>query len=96
MNVKGGDSAVIIGGAEFRPEDIGRYCEVVGWFEAGALVNIAGYEPDYNRCGEAAWAVALVDDIEGPALAMKRDAWLMPLRGDFTPITEIVKITVRV
>lgn len=93
MNVKAGDIAVVIGGSapEYRPEDIGKQCEVLYWAEAGGEVFHPGFERDHNCCGEAAWVVKLyAEDIGGLALAMKRDAWLMPLKGD-PPAVSIVE-----
>lgn len=77
-----GDPAIVVGGAEYRPEDIGKGVEVVGWFQPGEVIRHPNFESGENDTGEAAWAVILYDDeSEGLAINMKRDAWLVPLFG---------------
>lgn len=77
-----GDPAIVVGGAEHRPEDIGKSVEVVGWFQPGEVIRWPNYESDTNDTGEACWAVILYDEeADAPAIAMKRDAWLVPLFG---------------
>lgn len=93
MNVKAGDIAVVIGGSapQYRPEDIGKQCKVLFWVEPMGTIDVPGYEKDRNHCGEAAWAVEIyAEDIQGLGIAMKRDAWLMPLKGD-PPAVSIVE-----
>lgn len=81
MNVKAGERALVIGGHDYRPQDIGLTVEVLGWIEDGGAVDFPGYEVDVNEAGEPAWAV-IVDAPDGKGITMKRDAWLMPWRKE--------------
>lgn len=87
--MKEGDVCLIVGGAEHRPEDIGKHCSIWRLFQPGEVVVHENLEYGVNDCGEAAWLVFL-DDGDG---AWKRAAWLLPLTGERPLILQCVEVS---